>query len=29
MVGLIVIEAERMKIHFLSDLFVAITIVVS
>ena len=27
MVGLIVIKAERMEIHFLSDVFVAITVV--
>ena len=29
MVGVIAIETERMEIHFLSDVFVAITVVVS
>ena len=29
MVGVITIETERMEIHFLSDAFVAITVVVS
>ena len=29
MVGVIAIETERMEIHFLSDVFVAVTVVVS
>ena len=29
MVGMIAIETERMEIHFLSDIFVAVTVVVS